>query len=396
MKSPPSPPSSQQQANLKPPLPIQQQNGQQQPNQKQPKPFTSIPAPTPGLPPSHTLPPQFTVQYALGPCLGSGGFGFVCTAVRLSDGEEVAVKFILKEKVPPKAWVRDNTQGEEGKVVPMEVFILKNVSHPNIIKYLDCFQDNLYFIMITEIHGGQWNREDTADSIKNKQMQQSGGVPSLTASSSISSSSSSSSTRESSGSLSTTNHPFPNQLASPPPTPLSPTTRRSSCDLFECIEFFQKFNEPTARHVFRQIVNAVAYLQSLGILHRDIKDENILIDSSFNVKLIDFGSASFLTQSDGLFLGTLQYAAPEILEGKAHRGPECEVWSLGCCLYIMLAGESPFETLNDVRFSQPARMRGTGLSRDCGELIGWMLEKDPKRRCTVGQVMRHPWFTNPN
>jgi serine/threonine protein kinase len=68
---------------------------------------------------------------------------------------------------------------------------------------------------------------------------------------------------------------------------------RRSMDLFECIEKYEFFAEPLARHVFSQILDAVSHLHQIGLVHRDIKDENILIDDQFNVKVIDFGSAAF-------------------------------------------------------------------------------------------------------
>lgn len=182
----------------------------------------------------------------------------------------------------------------------------------------------------------------------------------------------------------------------------------------------ERFNETQARHVFRQIADAVSYLGSLSIVHRDIKDENILIDDHFNVKMIDFGSASFFgsvgttaaaaavrmgsasagaaaaaqQQQQQMFLGTLQYAAPEILEGRQHQGPECEIWSLACCLYIMLVGEAPFESLRDIRTSPPMRPRNPNVqfSPLCAHLLAWMFEKEPRRRPTIAQVLNHPWL----
>lgn len=71
----------------------------------------------------------------------------------------------------------------------------------------------------------------------------------------------------------------------------APMLRRASCDLFECIEQHTRLPEDQARHIFAQIVDVVHYLHSRGISHRDIKDENIVIDKQFRVKLIDFGSA---------------------------------------------------------------------------------------------------------
>lgn len=77
----------------------------------------------------------------------------------------------------------------------------------------------------------------------------------------------------------------------PRPTPM---TRRSSCDLFECIEQHSRFSEDTARYVFAQIVEVVWALGKIGICHRDIKDENIVVDSAFKVSLIYYASTGLV------------------------------------------------------------------------------------------------------
>ncbi|KAJ3275988.1 hypothetical protein HDU76_010568, partial [Blyttiomyces sp. JEL0837] len=83
---------------------------------------TTITPPVHPFPETHVLPVQFRKKYLLGSCLGSGGFGFVCSSIRRCDNVDVAVKFILKEKVPATAWARDETLG----VVPTEVYFLKH------------------------------------------------------------------------------------------------------------------------------------------------------------------------------------------------------------------------------------------------------------------------------
>lgn len=188
---------------------------------------------------------------------------------------------------------------------------------------------------------------------------------------------------------------------------------------FRCIEQHDRLNENQARFVFRQIVSAVRHLHQLGVVHRDIKDENILVDENFHVKLVDFGSAAFIPRTANAklfdrFLGyvemgrtlvhaahliitlllhdsTIQYAAPEILKGEKYRGPEAEIWALGCCLYIMLNGEVPFTTP-----AQAAQQAFTfpkhSLTRQCHDLLDIMLEKKASRRANIHDVAAHPWL----
>ena len=74
------------------------------------------------------------------------------------------------------------------------------------------------------------------------------------------------------------------------------------------------------------------------------QDENVILDESFQVKLIDFGSAAFM-EPDKLFstfCGTMEYCSPEVLLGNRYRGPELELWSVGVTLYTLIFGENPF------------------------------------------------------
>ncbi|CAG07690.1 unnamed protein product [Tetraodon nigroviridis] len=115
-------------------------------------------------------------------------------------------------------------------------------------------------------------------------------------------------------------------------------------DLFEFIDMHPSLDEPLASYIFRQLVAAVFYLRTKSILHRDIKDENIIIDKCFHIRLIDFGSAAMMVPKKLFynFYGTLEYCSPEVLQGNPYEGPELEMWSLGVLLYTLLFSENPF------------------------------------------------------
>ena len=96
------------------------------------------------FPAGHKLNAHFVSKYSLEDELGSGGYGFVMTAKHRSEGCEVAVKFIIKEKVPESGWMEDEVIGR----LPTEVMLLSFIEHENIVKCLDLFEDSLYFYLV--------------------------------------------------------------------------------------------------------------------------------------------------------------------------------------------------------------------------------------------------------
>ncbi|KAI0002482.1 hypothetical protein BJV74DRAFT_816063 [Russula compacta] len=175
----------------------------------------------------------------------------------------------------------------------------------------------------------------------------------------------------------------------------------SGGELFDYLTEKGRLSEEETRHIFGQICLAVNYLHEKGIVHRDLKLENVLLDERCRVKLGDFGFTREFDRGTYLetYCGTTGYAAPEMLEGKKYLGPEVDVWSLGVILYCLLTGGLPFDH-DDESVMRAMVIRGVfedpeWLSDHIRDLVRKILQKDPVRRITIPQILAHPWFTSP-
>mmetsp|Transcript_8373 Transcript_8373/g.17865 ORF Transcript_8373/g.17865 Transcript_8373/m.17865 type:complete len:337 (+) Transcript_8373:63-1073(+) len=168
------------------------------------------------------------------------------------------------------------------------------------------------------------------------------------------------------------------------------------------------FSELQAARILYEILHAVRYLHQHNVLHRDIKPENILfqtLDENSPIKLIDFGLARKHFPHKGeppltSVSGTPYYIAPEVLRKSYDKA--CDVWSVGVIAHILLCGQPPFNGANGkvicrsvvidpVRFSSKV---WKDISVSAKDFVARLLRKDPKKRLTAEQALRHPWILN--
>jgi len=169
--------------------------------------------------------------------------------------------------------------------------------------------------------------------------------------------------------------------------------RPDSCkDMFDYITEKGTIEESVARGFFKQIVETVLACHSEGVIHRDIKDENILVNiKTGKLNLIDFGSGAFI--KEGIyseFEGTRVYSPPEWIRCSRYLGNQATVWSLGILLYDMVCGDIPFET--DEEICNAELIFKKSVSAECKDLVRSCLRIRPRDRIDIGQVLRHPWM----
>ncbi|KAK2872292.1 hypothetical protein Q8A67_022189 [Cirrhinus molitorella] len=150
--------------------------------------------------------------------------------------------------------------------------------------------------------------------------------------------------------------------------------------------------EDVARVIIRQATFAAQTCCRRGVLHRDIKMENLLINpDTLEVKLIDFGCGDFLTDAGYTsFAGTREYCPPEYLMTGKYHGKPATVWSLGVLLFALLCGDFPkTEDLEKINSSTWAK---DGLSEECCDFLRCCLQINPKHRLELEKLSLHDWF----
>uniref|UniRef100_A0A8C7MHZ7 Protein kinase C n=1 Tax=Oncorhynchus kisutch TaxID=8019 RepID=A0A8C7MHZ7_ONCKI len=157
-------------------------------------------------------------------------------------------------------------------------------------------------------------------------------------------------------------------------------------DLMFHIQKSRKFEEGRACFYTAEITSALMFLHSKGILYRDLKLDNVLLDKDGHCKLADFGMCKegmFEGVATGTFCGTPDYIAPEILQEMLY-GPSVDWWALGVLLYEMLSGHAPFEAENEDDLFESILneeiIYASWLSADAVNILKAFLTKNPARR----------------
>lgn len=172
-------------------------------------------------------------------------------------------------------------------------------------------------------------------------------------------------------------------------------------ELFNRIASKGKLSEAQGRKIFQQLIDGVSYCHRKGVFHRDLKLENVLVDTKGNIKISDFGLSALPEhfRNDGLLhttCGSPNYVAPEILANRGYDGAASDIWSCGVILYVILTGSLPFDDRNlSVLYHKIIKGETEvpkWLSKEAKNLIRRILDPNPITRITVADIKMDDWF----
>lgn len=293
----------------------------------------------------------FHNYHQFGRILGKGSFGLVVECIRQSDSQLCAVKFIKKDGILKWIPFLDNE-------VPMEVMCLHKISTlTNVIKMIDYIQPTNEILL---------NLDDTSTNdflVKNYSTQLNSGEQIV-------------------GIV------FERNL-------------QEKC-FFDYLMEHNFLQEIESKLIFRQLIDVNLSLLKLGILHGDLKSENILINEhTKQIKLIDFGSAQFIDCSGKinakairLFMGTNLYKPPEYIMHKCYYPRPSTVWCLGIILHDMICGYFPFQSEDEILARKDSELNffKQDLSDNVKDLMKRCLAFYAADRISIDKILSHSWF----
>eukprot|EP01060_Flectonema_neradi_P036349 TRINITY_DN6969_c0_g1_i1.p1 TRINITY_DN6969_c0_g1~~TRINITY_DN6969_c0_g1_i1.p1 ORF type:complete len:703 (+),score=86.74 TRINITY_DN6969_c0_g1_i1:69-2177(+) len=174
--------------------------------------------------------------------------------------------------------------------------------------------------------------------------------------------------------------------------------------LLNIMEQFGKLCENVIKNYFRQVCDGLNYLHSQQIVHRDIKPANLLVTTGGVVKVSDFGTSTILDSgscSDGQFVGTPAYTAPEAIRGV--HGFKGDTWAMGTSICELMLGESPWIGVviyeNTLEFmlkmvQTEIKPKLPHCSDACMNMLESCLQRDPDKRAAISDLVRHPFWTS--
>ena len=169
-------------------------------------------------------------------------------------------------------------------------------------------------------------------------------------------------------------------------------------DLFQYVVDRDRLSEDEAKPIIKQILETMNYIHSMGVSHRDMKPENILIDQLGRIKISDFGLSRFFGKNKlvNTPCGSPCYASPECISGRPYNGITTDIWSCGVILYAMLTGQLPWTKRNQTQLFQQIK-RGeysvpSYISPEGQNMIKSLMTVNIENRYTADMALKDPWL----
>jgi [calcium/calmodulin-dependent protein kinase] kinase len=166
----------------------------------------------------------------------------------------------------------------------------------------------------------------------------------------------------------------------------------------------EPYSEDDCRCWFRDLILGIEYLHAQGVIHRDIKPDNLLLTEDDTLKIVDFGVSEMFERTSAMRIaksaGSPAFMAPELVSSERTdvMGQPADIWSMGVTLYCLRYGCVPFRKMNVVDLYDSISNDKVNLeseeNKDFRDLMTRLLEKDPNKRITMQVLREHPWVTN--